>query len=200
MKAQRKEWALEKKKAKAEAGKEKAKLKREEHKMLLEKTHALLKRNPPSAAAGSAEVEQATATVEVPAGPPKERQSADLLETSLVESGAPLNLNTFPSEEEDADEPVGGNWYTRSTVETETMSQVTTEAYVHVPPEDVPTSTSAHKAGMKAPRKQPSSKIRPQPGTGSLNYTPSEKARRKAAQAGDILPPGEKTGSRYCAW
>ena len=26
---------------------------------------------------------------------------------------------------------------------------------------------------------------------------PSEKARRKVTQAGDILPPGEKTASRY---
>ena len=62
------------------------------------------------------------------------------------------------------------------------MSQVTTEVYVHVPPEDVPKSTSALKAGKKAPGKQPSSKIRPRPGTRSLNYMPSEKARRKAAQ------------------
>ena len=85
----------------------------------------------------------------------------DLLKTSLVESGGPLNLNPFSSVEEDEDEPVAGTRYTRTTTGTETMSQVTTKAYVHVPPEDVPASASAPRAGKKAPRKQPVSEIRP---------------------------------------
>ena len=54
LKARRKEKALERKRAKIEADKVKVQLKREEHKILLEKTHALLWKHTPSAAAGSA--------------------------------------------------------------------------------------------------------------------------------------------------
>ena len=127
LKAKRKEKALERKKAKAEAEKKKARLKREEHKMLLEKTCTLLQRNIPSAAAGSA---TDTATVEAHPGRPEERQAVDILETSLVESGGPLSLNPFTLEEEqEEDEPHEGACYMKSTMETETVSQVTTEAY-----------------------------------------------------------------------
>ena len=40
-------------------------------------------------------------------------------------------------------------------------------------------------------------KNRPQPGAGALNYTSTDDEIRKARRAGDILPPGEKTASRY---
>ena len=185
--------ALERKKAKIEADKAKAQLKREEHKILLEKTHALLRKHMPSAAAGSAT--EAAASADQPE-PPQEIPAGDVLETSLVESGGPLNLNPFPSEEEDEDELPGVPHYRRSTVQTETVSQITTEAYIQTPAEDAPATTSKAKAAKKVPKKV-SSKSRPRPGTGALNYTPSEKDIRKAQKAGDILPAREKTPGRY---
>ena len=108
----------------------------------------------------------------------------DILETSLVESGGPLNLNPFPSDEEE-DEPHGVPHYRKATVQTETISQVTTEAYIQTPAEDIPAITSRAKAAKKVPKKVPSTN-RPQPGTGALNYTPSEKDIRKAQKAGYI--------------
>ena len=185
--------ALEKKKAKIEAEKAKALLKQEEHKMLLVKTHALLRKQTPSAAAGSAS--EAAASADQP-GPPQEILAGDVLETSLVESGGPLNLNPFPSEEEDENEPPGDPHFKKSTVQTETISQITTEAYIQTPAEDAPASTSKTKAAKKVPKKVPS-ESRPRPGTGTLNYTPSKKDIRKAQKAGDILLARGKTPSRY---
>ena len=81
----RRQRVLEKKRAKEEKEKEKAWFKREEHKMLLEKTHALLQKNTPAAAAGSA---TATATsAEIHPALPSTEPTEDPLETSLVESG-----------------------------------------------------------------------------------------------------------------
>ena len=110
----RKEKALERKRAKTEADKAKAQLKREEHKILLGKTHVLLRKHMPSAAAGSAT--EAAANAAQPE-PPQETSTGDILETSLGESGGPLNLNPFPSEEEDEDELPGVPNYRRSTVQ-----------------------------------------------------------------------------------
>ena len=193
LKARRKEKALERKRAKTEADKAKAQLKREEHKILLEKTHVLLQKHTPSAAAGSA---TDTATSAAQPEPPQEKLAEDILETSLVESGGPLNLNPFPSEEEEEDEPHDVPHYRKSTVQTEIVSQVTTEAHLQTPAEDIPATTSRAKAAKKVPKKVPSTN-RPRPGTGALNYTPSEKDIRKAQKAGDILPAGEKTPMRY---
>ena len=162
-------------------------------KMLLVKTHALLRKQTPSAAAGSAS--QAAASADQPR-PPQEILAGDVLETSLVESGGPLNLNPFPSEEEDEDEPPGDPHFKKSTVQTETVSQITTEAYIQTPAEDAPASTSKTKAAKKVPKKVPS-ESRPRPGTGTLNFTPSKKDIRKAQKAGDILLAREKTPSRY---
>ena len=102
LKAQRKERALEKKRAKEEAAREKAKLKREEHRMLLEKTQALLRRNPPAATTSRADNEPAAAAdVEVHPTPTRAEQPEDPLETSLVESGPPLvSLDPFEGEDE----------------------------------------------------------------------------------------------------
>ena len=96
LKARRKEKALIRKRAKTEADKAKAQLKREEHKIMLEKTHALLQKHTPSTSAGSA-TDTATSTAQPE--PPQERLARDILETPLVESGGPLNLNPFLSEE-----------------------------------------------------------------------------------------------------
>ena len=104
---------MERKRAKTEADKAKAELKREEHKILLEKTHALLRKHTLSVAAGSAT--EATASAAQPE-PPQETSAEEVLETSLVEPGGPLNLNPFPSEEEDEDELPAVPHYRRSTV------------------------------------------------------------------------------------
>ena len=191
LKVQRKGKALERKRAKTEVDKVKAPLKREEHKILLEKTHALLRKHTPSAATGSAT--EAAASADQPE-PPQEIPAGDVLETSLVESGGPLSLNLFPTEEED--ELPSVPHYKRSTVQTETVSQITTEAYIQTPAEDAPVITSRAKAAKKVPKKVPS-KSRPRPGTSALNYSPSEKDIRKAQKARDILLAGEKTPSRY---
>ena len=153
LKARRKEKALERKRAKTEADKAKAQLKREEHKILLEEAHALLQKHTPSAAAGSA-TDTATSTAQPE--PPQEKLTEDILETFLVESGGPLNLNPFPSEEEEEDEPHAVPHYRKSTVQTETVSQVTTEAKIQTPAEDVPATTSRAKAAKKVPNKVPS--------------------------------------------
>ena len=115
------------------------------------------------------------------------------METSLVEFGPLLvSLNPFPSKEEDEDEPLSVPQFRRSTVQTETVYQITTESFIQTPAKDAPATTSKARAAKKVP-----SKSRPRPGAGTLNYTPSEKDIRKAQKAGDILPAREKTPSRY---
>ena len=135
-----------------------------------------------------------------------------------MESGPLLvRLNPFPSEEEDEDDPPSVPQFKRSTVQTKTISQITTESYIQTPSEaapattsktpattsktpattsKTPATTSKTRAAQKIPKKVPS-KSRPRPGAGALNYTPSEKDYQWAQKAGDILPAGEKTPSRY---
>ena len=132
-----------------EAAKEKVRLKREEHRLLLEKTKALLSRNPPAATITHPQEEQAA---DVSSSAPSQVAPPEYpLETSLVEPGPSLvSLNPFPEEEGDEEEPDAGTHFAQSTVETETVSQVTTEAYIHVPAEDIPTSAGV-RSGKKAP-------------------------------------------------
>ena len=128
-----------------------------------------------------------------------------------MESGPLLVcLNPFPSEEEDEDDPPSVPQFKTSTVQTETISQITTVSYIQTPSEaapattsktpattsKTPTTTSKTRAAKKIPKKVPS-KSRPRPGAGALNYTPSKKDYQRARKAGDILPAGEKTPSRY---
>ena len=137
----------------------------------------------------------------------------------MIESGPSLvQLNPFPSEEEeDEDELPSVPRFKRSTVQTVTISQITTESYIPTPSEAAPATTSKTPAttsktpattsktpattsktrtAQKIPKKVPS-KSRPRPRAGTLNYTPSEKDYWQAQKAGDILPAGEKTLSRY---
>ena len=128
-----------------------------------------------------------------------------------MESGPLIvQLNPFPSEEEDEDDPPSVPQIKRSTVQTETICQITTESYIQFPSEAAPATTSKlpaptsktpatmskTRAAQKVPKKVPS-KSRPRPGAGALNYTPSEKDYWQARKAGDILPATEKTPSRY---
>ena len=101
-----------------------------------------------------------------------------------------VSLNPFPFEE-DEDEPPSVPQFGRSTVQTETVSQITTESYIQTPAKDAPATTSKARAAKKIPAKKVPSKSRPRPRAGALNYT------RKAQKAGDILPAREKTSSRY---
>ena len=110
-----------------------------------------------------------------------------------MESGPLLvHLNQFPSEEED-DDPPSVPQFKRSTVQTETISQITTESYIQTPSEaapattsKTPATTSKTRAAKKIPKKVPS-KSRPRPRAGALNYTPSEKDYQRAQKAGDDL-------------
>ena len=172
LKAQRKAKALQRKKAKEEKD-QKAWLKREEHKAVLKRAKELLSQTEP---ASTAVREEDTPPIpEVHPEPSTSGQGADPLETSLVESGPLLvSLNPFPSEEEDEDEPPDVPHFRRSTVQMETVFQTTTDAYIQIPAEDAPATTSKAKAAKKVPKKVPS-KSRPRPRTGTLNYTPSEK-------------------------
>ena len=195
MKAEIKAKALQRKKAKEEKDQEKAQLKREEHKAVLKRAKELLSRTKPASTV--VREEDVPLIPEARPEPSTSRQGADPLETSLVESGPLLvSLNPFPSEEEDEDEPLSVPQFRRSTVQTKTVSQITTESYIQTPAKDAPATTSKARAAKKIPKKVPS-KSRPRPGAGALNYTPSKKDIRKAQKAGDILPTGEKTSSRY---
>ena len=88
-----------------------------------------------------------------------------------------VSLNPFPSEGED--ETLSVPQFKRSTVQTETVSQITTESYIQTPAEAAPATTSKTRAAKKIPKKAPS-KSRPRPGAGALNYTPSKKDYRRA--------------------
>ena len=126
---------------------------------MLERAEVLKRKLTASSIVSVPPAEAKEPTVTLPLDPEQPTPVADILEMSLVECGGPLNLNPFPSD--DKEELVGDARYTRSTLETETVSQVTTEAYVHVPAQDVPASTSEVKAAKKAPRKKVPSKVRP---------------------------------------
>ena len=91
-----------------------------------------------------------------------------------MESGPLLVcLNPFPSKEEDEDEPPNVPQFKRSTVQTKTVSQITTESYIQTPAEAAPATTSKTPAttsktrtAKKIPKKVPS-KSRPRPGAGT---------------------------------
>ena len=102
--------------------------------------------------------------------PRTSKQAEETLETSWEEdSEGSLDLNPFPEE----DEPHKTTHFTKSSVQTETVSEVTTEEYVPAPAKKTSTSSSKLKAAKKVPKKV-INKSRPRPGTGSLNYIPSE--------------------------
>ena len=200
---------LQRKKAKEEKDQEKVWLKREEHKAVLKRAKELLSR--PELASTVVCAEDVPSILEALPEPSTSRQGSDPLETSLVESGPMLvHLNPFPSEEEDEDDPPSVPQFKRSTVQTETISQITTKSYIQTPSEaapattsktpattsKTPATTSKTRATKKIPKKVPS-KSKPRPGAGTLNYTPSEKDYQRARKAGDIFPAREKTLSRY---
>ena len=98
-KAQRKDKALQRKKAKEEKDQEKARLKREEHIAVLKRAKSLLRRT--EAPSTVVSEEDAPLIIDWHPGPSMSGRGTDPLETSLVESG-PLfvSLNPFEGEEE----------------------------------------------------------------------------------------------------
>ena len=105
-----------KQRARAKKGAEEARYARmmEEHKDMLRQADAL-KRKAVAARSSTVLVPPAEAeepTVTLPLDPELPTPGADILETSIVESRGPLNLNPLPSEEDNEDEPVGGAHYT----------------------------------------------------------------------------------------
>ena len=178
LKAERKAKVLQRKKAKEEKHQERVWLKREEHKAVLKRAKELLSQTELASTVVCAG--DVPSILEALSEPSTSRQGTDPLETSLVESGPLLvRLNLFPSEEEDEDEPPSVPQFKRSTVQTETVSQITTESYIQTPAEAAPTTTSKTRAAKKIPKKVPS-KSRPRPRAGALNYTPSKKDCRRA--------------------
>ena len=145
LKAERKAKALQRKKAKEEKDEEKVQLKREEHKAVLKRAKELLSQT--ELAYTVVRAEDVPPIPEAHPEPSTSREGTDPLETSLVESGPLLvSLNPFPSEEEDEDEPPSVPQFKRSTVQTETVSQITTESYIQTPAEDTPATT--YKQGL----------------------------------------------------
>ena len=172
----RKQKALERKKVKEEKDQEKAQLKREEHRMLLAKTHALLQKNTPAAAARSA---TATATSgKVHPAPPRTETPEDPLETSVVESGPLLvSLNPFEGEDEPVIRPTLGACPGAAAILTETIH---VESSIERPVEATG-GTLKKSAGGKAPQKQAVPKMtRKTPGSGALKYVPKAKHIKEA--------------------
>ena len=196
LKAERKAKALEKKKAKEEAEKEKARLKREEHKMLLEKTHALIQRHAPVAAARSA---TATATsAEIHPAPPRTEHPEDPLETLLVEPGPLLvSLNPFEGEGDPVIRPTLGVHPGAAAVLTETIHvESSTER-----PLEAMGGAPKKSTGGKAPQKQAiPKKNRKTPGSGALRYIPEAKHIREARKAGGLYPDDPHKGKKNHFW
>ena len=177
---------MERKRAREEKDQEKVRLKREEHKAILKRTKGLLRwTEPPSTVVH----EDVVPVPEVCLEPSTSAQGTDPLEIPLVGSGPLLvSLNPFPSDDEDDDEPPSASQFGRPTVQTETISQVTTKTYIQTPAAAAPATKLKAKTTKKVPQKVPSKK-RTRPGTGALNYTPSKKDIREAQRSRDICQP-----------
>ena len=161
--------------------------------MLLEKTHALIKRNPPAPTTVRAEG-QPTATVEVHQGPSEERQSEDPLETSLVEpSPQVVSPNPFEGEDEPVIRPTSGARSGAVPVLTETIHvESTTER-----PLEATGGAPKKSTRGKAPRKQPVPKRkRKTPGLGALSYVPKPKHIREARKAGFLYLDDPEKGRK----
>ena len=179
LKAQIKEKALERKKAKEEKDKEKAWLKREEHKAVLMRAKAFLERTEPASTA--VYEEDTPTTVQLHPEPTASGQGTDPLETSLVEASPLLaSLNPFKGEEEPV---IHSTSVGAATVLSETIH---VESNIERPLEPAGGKALRQSTGGKAPRKQatPQQKGRKTPGSGSLRYVPKEKEIREARAAG----------------
>ena len=186
---------LEKKKAK-EKEKEKVQLNREEHRMLLEKTHALLQKNIPAAAAGSA---TATATsAEIHPAPPRTETTNDPLETPLAESGPLLvSLNPFEGEDEPVIRPTlgacpGAAAVLTETIHVESSTERLLEAMGGAPKKSTGGKVCQKQAIPKKNRKTPDS--------GDLKYVPNAKHMRQMRKVGGLYPDDPDKGKKNHFW
>ena len=122
--------------------------------------------------------------------PGTSKQTEDVESSEDEDSGFPSYLNPFQTEEE----LHTSTHFVRSAIHSETVVETTTEEYTAVPMKAT-TSTSQLKATKKVPKKTSSS--RPRPGSGSLNYIPTNQDFLEVQVAGDTLPAATKTAERY---
>ena len=105
------------------------------------------------------------------------------------DSGVPFYLNPLQTEKEQHT----STHFVRFAVHSETVLETTTEEYTAVPTK---TSTSTSRlVTKKVPKKTTRRKSRP--GSGSLNYVPTNRDFLEAQVAGDTLPAATKTTRRY---
>ena len=122
--------------------------------------------------------------------PGTSKQTEDVESSEDEDSEFPSYLNPFLTEEE----LHTTTHFVRSAIHSETVLETTTEEYTAVPTKTT-TSTSRLKAAKKVPKK--TSKSRPRPGLGSLNYVCTDQDFQEAQVAGDTLPAATKTAKRY---
>ena len=122
--------------------------------------------------------------------PGTSKQTEGIESSSEEGSEFPSYLNPFQTEKE----PHTSTRFVRSAVHSETVLETTTEEYTAVPTK-MTTSTSRLKATKMVHKKTSSS--RPRPGSGSLNYVPTNQDFLEVQVAGDTLPAATKTAKRY---
>ena len=122
--------------------------------------------------------------------PGTSKQKEDVESSEDEDSGFPSYLNLFQTEEE----PHTSTRFVRSGIHSETVLETTTEEYTAVPTKTT-TSTSRLKATKKVPKKNSSS--RPRPGSGCLNYVPTNQDFQEVQAAGDTLPAATRTAKRH---
>ena len=139
-------------------------------------------KEPPAAAAGSAEM-AATSTISTLGQLVFAEPSADILETSYMETGGPLSLDP-----DIGDEPIRPTSRARRTMTgltTEMVSETTVQIEQYAAPLPVP---SKPEAAPKKDVKKEVPKKRATPGTGSLNYGSNKAAWDKTEAEGGVLP------------
>ena len=182
-----KEKSDERKRQEQERKEEKYQQKIDSHQELLKRAAALLakQKEPPAAAAGSAEM-AATSMISTLGQLVFPEPSADILETSYMETGGPLSLDP-----DIGDEPIRPTSRARRTMTgltTEMVSETTVqiEQYAAPFPYQVNLKPLQRKMSRRCERGVP--KKRATLGTGSLNYGPNKAAWDKAEAEGGVLP------------
>ena len=128
----------------------------------------------------------ATSTISTLGQPVFPEPSADILETSYMETGGPLSLD--PDIDDEPTRPTSGARRTMTGLTTETVSETTIQIEQYAAPLPIPSKPeAAPKKDVKKMRKGVPKK-RARPGTGSLNYEPSKAVRAKAEAEGGVLP------------
>ena len=220
-KEERKAKALRQKKEKEEKEQEKVQLKREAHKEVLKKAKELLSRTEATFTVVCAE--DLPSPVET-FPEPSTSQQTDPQETSLVESGPQLlSLDPFEEEEEEMIRPtsMGAARVISQTISIESNISKPQKIIGGKEPRSAGPRPAAKPSvkpagpkpaglktagsrpprptvGGKAPRKQAvPQKRKSRPGSGLLNYVPTNQDYLEAQAVGDTVPAANKTTRRY---